>query len=124
MIMPLFVVLALTADPSGRPSEQDAAPNATASPVLLAPPAAPPQPGISASQQAPTPPTQPSQPLRRRGRTGGTAEPGVISVGGWIHASFTASTDRVEQLPMGFNYRANQFLLQQNWLRIQRAVNK
>ncbi|HET6881870.1 MAG TPA: outer membrane beta-barrel protein [Pirellulales bacterium] len=81
-------------------------------------------PGGPAPQQAPTPPTQPSEPLRRRGRTGETAPPGQLWISGWIDASYTASTDRVQQLPMGFNYRANQFLLQQNWVRIQRAVDK
>src|SRR5262249_59284703 len=28
-----------------------------------------------------------------------------------------------EQLPMGFNYRANEFLVQQHWLRVERPVN-
>jgi hypothetical protein len=41
---------------------------------------------------------------------------------GWIDASFTASTDRIEQLPLGFNYKANEFLLQQNWVRFERTV--
>ena len=41
---------------------------------------------------------------------------------GWTEMSFTASTDAHEQLPMGFNYRANDFLLQQNWLRFERTV--
>lgn len=46
-----------------------------------------------------------------------------ISISGWTHMSFTASTARNEQLPMGFNFRANDFLLQQNWLRIDRPVD-
>src|SRR5262245_34043039 len=41
---------------------------------------------------------------------------------GWTEAAFTASTDRDNQLPMGFNYRANEFHLQQNWLRFERLV--
>src|SRR5947209_7977431 len=45
-----------------------------------------------------------------------------IRVSGWTEASFTASSDRDTNLPMGFNYRANDFLLQQNWLRIERPV--
>lgn len=80
--------------------------------------------GELAPEQPPTPPTQPTEPLRRRGRTGEDAPPGKLWISGWIDASYTASTDRVSQLPMGFNYRANQFLLQQNWLRIERAVDK
>lgn len=45
-----------------------------------------------------------------------------LRVSGWTDMSFTASTDRVSNLPMGFNYLANNFLLQQNWLRIERGV--
>jgi hypothetical protein len=45
-----------------------------------------------------------------------------VQVYGWTEASFTASSDRSGNLPMGFNYLANNFLLQQNWLRIDRPV--
>jgi hypothetical protein len=45
-----------------------------------------------------------------------------MQVSGWTEASFTASSDTHENLPMGFNYKANQFLLQQNWLRIEQSV--
>lgn len=45
-----------------------------------------------------------------------------IQISGWTDISFTASTDRNSNLPMGFNYKANEFLLQQNWLRIERQV--
>ena len=45
-----------------------------------------------------------------------------LRVCGWTQGSYTASTDQVSQLPMGFNYKANQFLLQQNWLQIDRAA--
>jgi hypothetical protein len=45
-----------------------------------------------------------------------------LLVSGWTQASFTASTDDHDQLPLAFNYKANQFLLQQNWLRIDRTV--
>src|SRR5437588_873634 len=33
-----------------------------------------------------------------------------------------ASSDRDSNLPLGFNHRANDFLVQQNWLRIERPV--
>ena len=46
-----------------------------------------------------------------------------IQISGWTHMSFTASSAAHEQLPMGFNYRANDFLLQQNWVRIERSVD-
>jgi hypothetical protein len=45
-----------------------------------------------------------------------------LQVTGWTDISFTASSDKFSNLPMGFNYRANEFLLQQNWLRLERTV--
>jgi hypothetical protein len=45
-----------------------------------------------------------------------------MGVYGWTESSFTASTDQSTNLPMGFNYLANQFALQQNWLRVERTV--
>ena len=46
-----------------------------------------------------------------------------LQIYGWTDMSFTASSDAHEQLPMGFNYKANQFVVQQNWLRIDRPVD-
>jgi hypothetical protein len=45
-----------------------------------------------------------------------------MQVAGWTDLSFTASSDTRSNLPMGFNYRANEFLLQQNWVRFERTV--
>jgi hypothetical protein len=45
-----------------------------------------------------------------------------LSLSGWTDLSFTASSDRHNQLPMGFNYIANDFAVQQNWLRFERSV--
>ena len=45
-----------------------------------------------------------------------------LQFSGWTEMSFTASTARTSQLPMGFNYLANDFALQQNWLRFERPV--
>ncbi|MGH7173594.1 MAG: outer membrane beta-barrel protein, partial [Gemmataceae bacterium] len=45
-----------------------------------------------------------------------------MQIYGWTQANFTASTDQSSNLPYGMNYKANQFLLEQNWLRIDRAV--
>lgn len=47
-----------------------------------------------------------------------------FSLSGWTDMSFTASTANSTNLPMGFNYLANEFLLQQNWLRIDYAVDE
>jgi hypothetical protein len=46
-----------------------------------------------------------------------------MTAGGWTAVSFTPSSARRDQSPMGFNYRANDFLLQQNWLRVERPVD-
>jgi hypothetical protein len=45
-----------------------------------------------------------------------------ISISGWTDMSFTASSADHSNLPLGFNFRANEFLMQQNWLRIDRSV--
>jgi hypothetical protein len=45
-----------------------------------------------------------------------------MQVSGWIDTSFTGSSAADSNSPMGFNYRANQFLLQQNWVRFERSV--
>lgn len=42
---------------------------------------------------------------------------------GWTEASFTASTAPHDQLPIGFNYVANDFLLQQHYLRLERPTD-
>jgi hypothetical protein len=46
-----------------------------------------------------------------------------MQVYGWTDMSYTFSSDRASNLPLGFDYRANEFLLQQNWLRFERTVN-
>jgi hypothetical protein len=46
-----------------------------------------------------------------------------LSVSGWSDLSFTASSDRHNNVPLGWNFLANDFRLQQNWLRFERAVD-
>jgi hypothetical protein len=46
-----------------------------------------------------------------------------VQLSGWTEISFTGSTAEDSNLPLGFDYRANQFNLQQNWLRIERPVD-
>ncbi|HWY86733.1 MAG TPA: outer membrane beta-barrel protein [Gemmataceae bacterium] len=45
-----------------------------------------------------------------------------MQVTGWADVSFTGSSAEHSNLPLGFNYRANEFLLQQNWVRFDRSV--
>lgn len=47
-----------------------------------------------------------------------------IQVYGWTEGAFTASSATANHLPLGFNYRANDFLLQQNWLRLERSIDQ
>jgi hypothetical protein len=53
---------------------------------------------------------------------GGLLDTTHTQITGWTDASFTASSDQQSNLPMGFNHRANDYLLQQNWLRIDHPV--
>jgi hypothetical protein len=46
-----------------------------------------------------------------------------LSVSGWTEVSFTASTDRSNNFPMGWNFLANNIQVQQNWLRFERLVD-
>jgi hypothetical protein len=45
------------------------------------------------------------------------------TVSGWTEMAFTASTDRVTNLPVTWNDRANTFLLHQNVIRLDRATD-
>ncbi|HEV3263420.1 MAG TPA: outer membrane beta-barrel protein [Gemmataceae bacterium] len=45
-----------------------------------------------------------------------------MQVTGWIDSSFTASSTDDSNLPLEFNHRANQFLMQQAWVRLARSV--
>lgn len=85
--------------------------------------------GPPAAQPTPVAPTVPPPPQRWplmraiQGTWMGVGlEDARLQVYGWTQGNFTASTDRSSNLPYGMNYKANQFLLEQNWLRIDRAV--
>jgi hypothetical protein len=46
-----------------------------------------------------------------------------VKVDGWIDTSYTASSDHRTNLPLGWNDRANRFLLQQFWVNVERPVD-
>ena len=46
-----------------------------------------------------------------------------MSISGWTEMAFTASTAKVSNLPVTWNDRANQFLLHQNVIRFDRAID-
>lgn len=45
-----------------------------------------------------------------------------IAFSGWNTMSFTGSTDHVSNVPVVWNDRANKFLFQQNWFRLERFI--
>lgn len=45
-----------------------------------------------------------------------------LQVSGWLEGSFTAGTVGHNQLPLSFNYRADEPVLDQGWVRIERSV--
>src|SRR5579862_1503382 len=45
-----------------------------------------------------------------------------LEISGWVDASYTGSSAAHSNGPLGFNYRANEFLLDQNWVRVERTV--
>lgn len=53
---------------------------------------------------------------------GGLLDDTRTQIYGWTDLSLTFGTAGHDNLPMGFNYRDNDFSLQQNWLRIDRSV--
>ncbi len=53
---------------------------------------------------------------------GALLEDNRMQLSGWVDMSYTASSDRARNDPLGWNYRANDFLLQQNWIRFERTV--
>jgi hypothetical protein len=72
----------------------------------------------------PTPPPErwPLMKLLQGTWAGYLMEGNRLQFSGWVDMSYTASSDRARNDPLGWNYRANDFLLQQNWLRFERTV--
>jgi hypothetical protein len=89
----------------------------------------PPIPGKPRDETPTTPPEAPAERYFIMNQLQGTSfgsllEEKRIQITGWTEGSFTGSSTRFDQLPMGWNYRANEFLLQQNWLRIEQTIDK
>ncbi len=117
MLPPLLLSLVLGAGPAaaGAPEPE---------PVQFVAPVLSPAPAPQAPAR-PAPAPADRWPLMRELQgtlPGALLDDNRLRVLGWTDVSFTASSAAHEQLPMGFNYRANDFLLQQNWLRFERTV--
>jgi hypothetical protein len=108
------------------PADDGGAGTASPPPVEITAPLLPPVvPAPAAAAPAPAPPPPDRWLLMKELQgtlPGALLDDNRLRLSGWTEVSFTASTDAHEQLPMGFNYRANDFLLQQNWLRFERTV--
>jgi hypothetical protein len=113
-------VAAAAPEVSEQPTEKTPEPLVIRAPLAVPAAAAAPIPPPAA---APTPPDRwlVMKALQGTG-PGSLLNDNRLSVSGWTEASFTASSVHDNQLPMGFNYLANQFAVQQNWLRVERFV--
>jgi hypothetical protein len=79
--------------------------------------------GSPAPAPAPAPPERwPLMQLLQGSGPGLLLDDNRLRLYGWTDLSFTASSVEPEQLPMGFNFKANEFLLQQSWVRFELPV--
>jgi hypothetical protein len=46
-----------------------------------------------------------------------------VSLSGWVQGSYTASSSKNDQLPLGFNYLSNEPQLQQSWIKLERRAD-
>src|SRR5262249_33544 len=106
------------------PTQAPAAPVTLTAPLLPVEPARPPQEsGTAVPGTTPPPRWIFMQALQGTGpawRLDGNR----MSVPGSTDLAYTASSDRHDNLPMGFNYRANEGHVQQAWLRFERTVDQ
>jgi hypothetical protein len=88
---------------------------------------------IGQAPESPQPPTTPPAPspdrwplmLALQGTYPGWLLDGNrLKLYGWVDSAFTASSATHDQLPMGFNYLANEADVQQAWVRFERPVDQ
>ncbi len=105
---------------------------ASAAPATSAPSATPPIQNPTSNDQSPAEQAPPEQPADDKWLVmktlegtalGDRLQASRIQISGWTDLSFTASSDQANNGPLGFNYKANQFLLDQNWLRVEQTVD-
>ena len=113
------------APPSPAPRAESTAPE----PIEITAPFGPAPPTVPPTVPAPFAPGQPPPPerwwiMRELQGTwlGALLDDNRLYFSGWTEMSYTASTSRVSNLPVAFNDRANTFLLQQQWFRLDRPI--
>ncbi len=107
-----------------------------AAPAPMATPAAPAAPAIGANEAFITPEANKADPEAEEGPTkyalmkalegtnvGDFLDRRGISINGWTAFSYTPSTASGSNLPVALNDRANEFLLNQNYLHIEKAID-
>ena len=91
--------------------------------TIEVPPASPPPELVPSKSSVPLPDRWPFMNALQGTWYGAALDDNRLAVSGWESITYTASTDRHDNLPMGFNYLANQLTLQQSWLRFERFVD-
>ena len=116
--------LLLTAAVAGGqpPARPDEPPAAVPTVTVVLPPSPPPPP------PPPAPPPTPSDRwavmrLLQGSWYGTQLDDNRIAVSGWTDLSYNASTASRNSLPTAFDYRANQFMLNQNWLHVEQRID-
>jgi hypothetical protein len=89
--------------------------------VLVAAQPAPPAPAPEA--EAPAAETYLLMDLLHQTPAGAIADAARFQVSGWTDMTFTAATRTGSLLPYGFNYRGNEFQVQQTWIRLQQSTD-
>ena len=122
-------VAVTTAQAQVPPAPEPRAESTTPAPLEIAAPFGPAPPTVPPTVPAPFAPGQPPPPerwwiMRELQVTwlGALLDDNRVSFSGWTEMSYTASTSQVSNLPVGFNDRANTFLLQQHWFRLDRPL--
>jgi hypothetical protein len=90
--------------------------------TIVIPTAEQPAPGRPASASAPAPDRWLLMKALQGTWYGAALDDSRVAVSGWVESGVTVGTAGSNNLPIGFNYRDNNFSLQENWLRVERAV--
>lgn len=123
MVHPLLVVAALSvtqpapADDKGSPGSPNGTVEITV-PVTLTPPV----PQAAPKPSAPAPDRWLLMRQLQGTGPGALLDDNRLALSGWVQSSFTASTAAVTNEPMVWNDRANEFLVQQAWVRFARTL--
>jgi hypothetical protein len=78
---------------------------------------------VTAPAQAEEEPSYLLMNLLRETPLGATADAARFKITGWTDTTFTGSTLSGSLLPIGFNYRGNEWQVQQSWIRLEQSVD-